>query len=245
MVEPVRPLPERRAVTLVTAFVRHVGPMRLVGAVAACVVVVIVGAWLFRPAPPPVEASLPFAAPIADALTEPVSGTVVATVVGTVVPTPSSTTLPPIVVHVAGAVARPGLVRIEAGSRVADAIVAAGGPAPGAAADALNLAQVLVDGARVQVPLEGEAVQPVFAPPGARGDGTSRTDAEGRAPGPVDLNTASARELETLPGVGPATAAAIIDHRERNGQFRRVDDLLEVSGIGPAKFEALRDLVTV
>jgi competence protein ComEA len=251
VVEPIRPLPERRLVSLMIAFVRHVGPLRLAGAVGSVVVVVMVGTWLFRPAPAPIEASLPFAAPIATDLgaTSPGespdatrSDQAVASDPGsTGDAVPTASTIPPIVVHVAGGVVRPGLVRIDAGSRVADAVIAAGGPVPGADPDALNLAQVLVDGARIQVPLVGEAVQPVLIPAG----GAVAGEGVGRGRGPLDLNSASAADLETLPGVGPATAAAILEHRTKIGAFRRVDDLLEVTGIGPAKLEALRDLVTV
>ncbi len=110
---------------------------------------------------------------------------------------------------------------------------ASGGLASEADADRINLAAELVDGAQVYVPRVGED------PPG--GHSAAADDAEG----PVDLNTADTARLETLPGVGPATAAAIIDHRTRHGPFAAVDDLLAVRGIGEAKLAALRDLVRV
>lgn len=173
--------------------------------------------WLTRQAPPPVEATLP----LVDA---------------TALTTPTSTTAPSeVVVHVAGAVLAPGVHRLPPGARVVDAVEASGGLAPDADASAVNLAALLVDGAQVYVPRLGEA------PPAVAAVGASAADASG----PVDLNTADAALLETLPGIGPATAAAIIDHRERHGPFASVEGLLEVRGIGEAKLAALRDLVRV
>jgi competence protein ComEA len=150
-------------------------------------------------------------------------------------------------VHVAGAVASPGVVRLPDGSRVVDAVVAAGGLRPDADPDRVNLAARLVDAQRVVVPVAGQPVpaEVIPAAPGAGAAGSGSTGAPGAPDGPIDLNTASAAELETLPGVGPATAAAIVDHRTRSGPFRSVDGLLEVRGIGEAKLGAVRDLVTV
>lgn len=159
----------------------------------------------------------------------------------------ASTTAAEIVVHAAGAVARPGLERLAGGSRVADLLEAAGGPTPDADLDRLNLAAPLADGQRLYVPRIGETAPTPVSPQGGSGavtGGGSDGGGSGAPAGPVDLNSATAAELETLPGIGPATSAAIIDHRERNGPFRQVDDLLDVRGIGPAKLEGLRDLVT-
>ena len=140
-------------------------------------------------------------------------------------------------VHVAGAVTAPGLVEVPAGARVA---AMRSLPREGSAADAdrsaLNLAEPLADGVRVLVPRVGE----VSAVPGVSG-GIARASV-GR---PVDLNRATADQLEELPGVGPATAAAIAEHRERNGPFATVDDLESVPGIGPAKLDRIRDHVSV
>jgi competence protein ComEA len=154
---------------------------------------------------------------------------------------PSATTTPgagsdsPVLVHVAGSVVAPGVYVLAPGARVRDAVVAAGGPAPDADANSLNLAAVVADGTRVYVPAVGEVVVGV-ATVGA-GDGTQPV-------GPIDVNRATIEELETLPGVGPATATAIVTERERNGPFVNVDDLDRVPGIGPAKLAGLRDLVT-
>ncbi len=155
----------------------------------------------------------------------------------------TTTTLAPgIVVHAAGAVRTPGLYRLDGGARVADLVDAAGGPADDVDLDRVNLAAPLVDGQRVYVPRLGEEVPPAV---GTGGAGPGETGSGGASVGPVALNTATVDELDTLPGVGPTTAQAIVDHRTRNGPFRSVEDLLEVRGIGPAKLEALRDLVTV
>ena len=146
------------------------------------------------------------------------------------------TTAPPgdAVVDVAGAVVRHGLVRVAAGSRVGDAVAAAGGPSADADLDQVNLAARVSDGERVYVPRRGEA-----PPPAA----TAGSGADAATTGPVDLNTATAEQLDTLPGVGPATAAAIIEYRTRHGRFRSVDGLLDVPGIGPAKLASLRPRV--
>lgn len=138
-------------------------------------------------------------------------------------------------VHVAGAVARPGLVELPGGSRVADAIAECGGVLGSAATEAVNLARVLVDGEQVLVPTHDEV---------AEGD-SQRAGLPDAAGGKVDLNTASAGELEELPGIGPATAEKIVSDREVNGPFASPEDLQRVPGIGPKKFEALKDLVTV
>lgn len=154
----------------------------------------------------------------------------------------SPTTTQVVFVHVAGAVARPGLYRLAAGARVADALQAAGGPRPRADLDRLNLAARLADGQRVAVPRRGEP-----PPPGPAGDATAAgpEDATGGPTAPVDLNTAGQAELETLPGVGPATARKILDERARRGGFTSVRDLLRVPGIGERRFAELRDRVRV
>lgn len=138
-----------------------------------------------------------------------------------------------VVVSVVGEVARPGLVTLDQGARVADALGAAG-PLPSADLVVLNQAQLLVDGQQIHVQAIGAAPPP--PPPGAPAAST---------PGVISLNSATAAELTSLPGVGEATAAAIVTHREANGPFATVEQLMDVKGIGPAKFEALKDLVGV
>jgi competence protein ComEA len=161
----------------------------------------------------------------------------------------TTTAAPDLIVHAAGAVARPGLYRMPSGARVGELIEAAGGLAADADADRINLAGVLADGARVYVPRAGEIVPEVAVGPQVDGAGGVPPGASGSpggsAGGQIDVNTATVEALEELPGVGPATAAAIVDHREENGPFRSVDGLLDVRGIGPAKLDALRDLVRV
>jgi competence protein ComEA len=155
----------------------------------------------------------------------------------------TTTTRPPVLVHVAGAVVHPGLVRLATGDRVDDAVRAAGGPAPNADLDRLNLAAKVADGQRILVVLVGaptgsEAVAPAV-------DGTAPAGADGAGAGPVNLNTATADQLDTLPGIGPALAAAILRERERRGGFTDVGQLRDVRGIGEGRFADLRPLVTV
>ncbi|PZE92555.1 helix-hairpin-helix domain-containing protein [Curtobacterium sp. MCBD17_008] len=157
------------------------------------------------------------------------------------------------VVYVVGAVAHPGVVRLHAGDRVTDALDAAGGAAADADLTRLNLARPAVDGERLYVPRAGETEVPAELPAGdgpggASGGGTAGGDGtDGSVPADtvVDLNTADAMTLETLPGIGPAMAQRILTWREEHGGFRTVEDLLEVSGIGDARFAELRDRVRV
>lgn len=158
---------------------------------------------------------------------------------------------PHVVVHVAGAVARPGLYRFSTGTRVGDAISRAGGARGDADLDALNLAEVLVDGRQVRVPRKGEGPTAGLASGGS--GGTAGASSGGGATGSstsgpqaqIDLNTASATELDALPGIGPVLAQRIVDHREKNGPFTSVEGLREVDGIGPKKFESLQGSLAV
>lgn len=131
----------------------------------------------------------------------------------------------PILVDVAGKVAQPGIVELPTGSRVIDAIEAAGGAKPGVDTSGLNLARVLVDGEQIVV---GQKVD--------KGNNESAL---------LSLNTATAQQLETLPGIGPVTAAAITSWRDSNGGFRKIDDLLKVKGIGRKTFAELKPLVSL
>ena len=152
-----------------------------------------------------------------------------------------------VVVYVAGAVATAGVYTLPDASRVLDALSAAGGVAAGADPDALNLAALVRDGDRIYVPRVGQPVPTVVGPQGGKSSGSGGGGDAGAvtAKGPVDLNRATVDDLDALPGVGPATAAAIVAYRDEHGPFSSVDGLLAVRGIGSAKLDALRSLVTV
>ena len=138
-----------------------------------------------------------------------------------------------LVVHVVGAVRRPGLYRLDQGDRIADAVRRAGGATRAADLTAVNLAAPLADGAQVLVPRR----LPAAGGPGSPPAGTA-------APaGPVRLNTATLEQLDDLPGVGPVTAQKILDYRAIHGAFASVDELDAIAGIGPARLDQLRDLV--
>lgn len=179
------------------------------------------------------------AAPEGEAAREPAAGSVA----GTVPSAPEKPAATEIVVDVAGKVRRPGLVVLPAGSRVADALERAGGVRRGADTTGLNLARPLVDGEQVLVGVPGSTA------PGPSSASTAGSTASGAAsPGtgaPVSINTADAEILDTLPGVGPVTASAIIQWRTEHGGFTALDDLLEVRGIGEATLARLRPLVTL
>jgi competence protein ComEA len=138
-----------------------------------------------------------------------------------------------VVVDVVGAVHRPGLYRLHQGDRVADALARAGGAGRRADLSAVNLAAPIADGEQVVVPRRGASGAVAGAEPSAAGS----------PQGPVHLNTATAEQLDALPGVGPVTAQKIIDYRTKHGAFRSVDELDAVPGIGPARLDTLRDLV--
>ena len=160
---------------------------------------------------------------------------------------PTTTTGPPMAVHVAGAVAHPGLYHLPTGSRVADALALAGGKLPRADLDRLNLAARLSDGQKILVTRRGEPVPPLEVATAGGGVGVSGAgDASDAAPGePIDLNAADLAALDSLPGIGPATARAIVEERTRRGGFRSTRDLLRVPGIGEGRFARLKDRVRV
>ncbi|MDO7867211.1 ComEA family DNA-binding protein [Nocardioides jiangxiensis] len=192
------------------------------GTIAVVAVLVAVGlavvAWLTLRSEP---RELPMAAPVAAGLATPVAlpGS------GAASATASAGAAAQVVVHVAGKVRHPGIVVLDAGARVVDAVRAAGGARPGVDLAGVNLARLLVDGEQILV---GTGAPATAAAPGAvagAGEG---------APGMVNINTATESELEELPGVGPVTAAAIVAFRQEHGAFTSVDQLLDVSGIGEA-----------
>ncbi len=145
-------------------------------------------------------------------------------------PVPSATAL--VLVHVAGHVRRPGLYEFPQGARIADAIETAGGARSGADLDAINLAELLADGVQVVVPKKG--VQAAAPAPTAEPSVAL-----------VHINSADQAALETIPGVGPVTATAIVQYRDEIGSFTSIDELIDVDGIGPATLEAIRPYVTL
>jgi competence protein ComEA len=196
--------------------------VRALAAVAVCVVLIAAFlAWRARPRVDPVAAP-PVEVAAADGMAA--------------AATPDGSTGPAaeVVVAVAGKVGRPGLVRLPAGARVADALTAAGGARPGVDVAMLNPARKVVDGELILV---GVAASPGATPPPPVGAAP--------AGGPVNLNTATVAELDTLPGVGPVLAQRIMDARTAQGGFRAVSDLRKVDGIGSSRYEQLKDLVTV
>jgi len=149
-------------------------------------------------------------------------------------PTPGPTAEPPpLQVYVTGAVARPDVYPLPQGSIVKDALLAAGGPAPDADLERINLAAPLAGGQQVYVPRQGEAASPVLP---------MRSETAGD--GLINVNTAGTSLLESLPGIGPTLAQHIVEYRDANGPFQSVDDLVAVPGIGPATLEKFRDLIT-
>ncbi|MBU3701342.1 MAG: ComEA family DNA-binding protein [Acidimicrobiia bacterium] len=163
------------------------------------------------------------------------SSTTPAAPVVTVPAATTSTTQPGLVVQAAGAVRSPGVQRMPTGSRVVDLLERSGGPALDLDLDRLNLAAVLVDGQRVWFPRVGESVPPAAGPGGVSGAG---------APSVIDLNQATVDQLDTLPGIGPVLASAIVAERERNGRFVDVSALSRVKGLSRTRIDAIRELVT-
>ncbi len=142
----------------------------------------------------------------------------------------------PIQVHVAGAVVNPGVYELPNGSIARQAIEKAGGALDNAAMDWINLAATLSDGEQITVPIQADSGDPTsISPPEVN---TSNNDL-------LNINTATAPELERLPGIGPSLAQKIVDYRERYGPFEKIEDITHVSGIGTAKFDQIRDLICV
>jgi competence protein ComEA len=223
-----RPAPPRSLVERFREWVVWFGPGRLAATALAVIAVVAGGTWLLKGSPSRAEDQLPFATKSTGANVAPIDTSVVES---------TTTIASSIVVYVAGAVAAPGVYTLTSSARITDAVAAAGGAAADADLDVVNLAAVVKDGERIYVPKVGEAIPPVIGDPGVVADTTPA--------GPVNINFATADQLDVLPGVGPTTAAAIIAHREQHGPFQTVEQLGDVRGIGPAKLDALRGLVSV
>jgi competence protein ComEA len=240
MGELLRPPPPRTWRERAAARTAGIAPARAASGAGAVLVVAVTAWWLLRPGRLPVEATLPRAASTTtvtrQAAASPPSAAAPATVaVPSAVEVPSSDAAgAPLVVQAAGAVRHPGVFHLPATARVADLVEAAGGATDDADVDQVALAARLTDGQRVVVPRRGDPVT------------TSRPPAvPDAAIGPIDLNAATTADLDRLPGVGPATAVAIVTYRGLHGRFISVDELAHVPGIGAAKLEALRPLVKV
>jgi competence protein ComEA len=157
-----------------------------------------------------------------------------------VIEPPAATATPgPIQVYISGAVVHPDVYSVSSGAIVRDALALAGGPASDADLNTINLAKTLHDGDQVYVPHVGEV-----PPPAVSAEENSESPSSVPS-GPININTATQAELETLPGIGPALASRIIDYREANGPFATIEAIQNVSGIGPATFENIKDLIMV
>jgi competence protein ComEA len=231
--------PPRRTPGRLTLSAHHVA----VVCVAAVVMIVFAGWWVLRSAPhiQPVQLSSERTLPTAttSATGSPTAGTSSASTPTDGVPA-STATAGAVVVDVVGKVRRPGIVRLPAGARVVDALKAAGGARPGVGTRSLNLARPVVDGEQIVVGFH----VPALGGEGGAG-GFTTAPSTGASIAPVNLNTATAEQLDTLPDIGPVTAQAILTWRTENGSFSSVDELLEVSGIGDATLADIAPYVYV
>ena len=214
-------------------WVAFIGPQRIV---AGCCTAVLLGgiAWfVLKPSPVPIDAYVPRVTTVS-ATSTPVSPAI-------------------ITVHVAGAVKSPGVYRLPSSARVVDAVASAGGALRSADLESINLAQTITDTEQIYIPIKKVSRPRITTAPRLRPQRTTPTTApttNGGSTGSqstrlINLNIATASELDSLTGVGPSTAKAIIAYRTKKGSFSKVEDLLNVPGIGPAKLAALRDQVTV
>ncbi len=215
-------------------WIAFIGPRRLMTGGATALVLAGVAWFILKPSPVPIDSYVPLV---------------------TTVSTQPHVSLPPaqVKVHVAGAVESPGVYQLSSSARVVDAISAAGGALRNADLESINLAQTIVDTEQVYVPLKKVSRPRITVAPRLRPHRNSSTTLPAGSGAPsstpssklVNLNTATATELDALTGVGPSTAKAIISYRTKRGSFTKVEDLLNVPGIGPSKLAAMRDEVTV
>ena len=224
----------------ISYWIAFVGIARLFFGVLLSAIAAISMWLLVRPSAPLVESVAPHA-----------SG------VGIVAPLSTLPTPLTVRIHVAGAVVHPGVYSVSSSSRVVDAVTAAGGATSRADLERINLAQTIIDTEQVFVPFRTSHTTKVTVAPRLRPSRTTVPVSVPTIPGAIpsattsattsliNLNSATSDQLDTLPGVGPSTAKAIISYRSRKGPFGKVEDLLNVPGIGPAKVAALRDQVTV
>lgn len=224
-------MPDRVRELLARAGLGGLSDRAVVALAAVVIAIVAFAAWRFWPAPGGVEVATDSGWSTGEVATESTASAAASTA-------PAAE----VVVHVVGAVIHPGVYSLAAGSRVSDAVAAAGGSTGNAAEEGLNLARVLADGEQVRVLTRDEleaGIQSDGAP--VAGAGAGGVTASGK----VNINRATAAELDSLPGVGPSTAQKILADREANGPFKTIEDLMRVSGIGEKKFDSLKDLVTV
>ena len=224
------------ALIKVQATIKWFGLSRLIGSVLSLIAVALAGWWLLRVPPPPPEDSIPIAS--------------TATTLSFAVSSPQKIELDTklvrelvteLTVHIAGAVKTPGLYQLHVGARINDGVVAAGGATAQADLDSVNLAMLLSEGEQIYIPKRNDKphiiVQPRFTSSNNLNSSNSATNNELQIS--ININTATAIELEQLAGVGPSTAKAIIEFRQKNGGFKTVEDLLNVRGIGPAKLSEI------
>lgn len=215
----------------VSDFINLYGARRIAASAAVACVLAVGVWWLVRVPPAPVESAISFTSTSVSEATVQSVGQVQSAL--------------QIVVHVAGEVRRPGVYELPPGSRIIDAVNAAGGITARADVEVINLATPLIDSSQVYVPAKGSVRQQSFARPQPGMNVGASTDSQQASSGLVNINRATAAELEKLPGVGPSTAQAIIDYRNSHGPFASPEDLLNVKGIGPSKFAAMQPLVGV
>jgi competence protein ComEA len=210
-----------------------IGPRSVLAGCGAAIVLGGLAWFVLKPTPVPIDAYVPRV---------------------TTVSVVASTASPSVItVHVAGAVKNPGVYRMSSSARVVDAVASAGGALRSADLESINLAQTIADTEQIYIPIKKVSRPRVTTAPRLRPQRTTPTTVpvnvgggNGAQPARlINLNTATASELDSLTGVGPSTAKAIIAYRTKKGLFSKVEDLLNVSGIGPAKLAALRDQVTV
>ena len=224
------------ALIKVQATIKWFGLSRLIGSVLSLIAVALAGWWLLRVPPPPPEDSIPIAS--------------TATTLSFAVSSPQKIELDTklfrelateLTVHIAGAVKTPGVYQLQVGARINDGVVAAGGATAQADLDSVNLAMLLSEGEQIYIPKRNDKphiiAQPRFTSSSNLNSSNSATNNELQIS--ININTATAIELERLAGVGPSTAKAIIEFRQKNGGFKTVEDLLNVRGIGPAKLSEI------
>ena len=212
--------------------IRWFGVRRVVTSALAAFVLAVGAWWVVRVPPAPVESGISFTGTSLVRDQSSSSGVAPALALN-------------IVVHVAGEVNKPGVYTLPNSARMIDAVTAAGGATARADLEVINLATPLIDSSQIYVPAKGVAARPTIVRPQPGVNGVASATNSPSASGVVNINRASVTELDTLPGVGPSTAQAIVDYRSANGPFGSPEDLLNVKGIGPAKFEAMRKLVGV